>query len=93
MCSAIDNEIKHINISLDKLVKGQERTDISLGKIEVHVATSVQRWKQEQRNWETQEKTNDIYREDIDKVDNRNKVFASLNGIAAIIAGIFGVSR
>ena len=86
MCSAIDNEIKHINKALVELVKGQERNDAAHIKIAAHVAVSVERW-------EEQKKLNEIYREDINKVDNRNKIFAGLNGIAAIIAGVFGVNR
>lgn len=86
MCSATDNEIKHINKSLQELVEGQKETATALNKIEVHVAVSVERW-------EEQKKLNDKLQKKIEKVDNRNKVFAGLNSLAAFVAGVVGVNR
>lgn len=86
MCTVTDIEIKHINKSLQDLVKGQKENATALNKIEVHVGVSVERW-------EEQKKLNEQVRKDIEKIDTRNKLFAGVNAIGAILAGIFGVSR
>ena len=93
MCSATDNELKHINEKLDSLVDSQKDNAKAHIRIEAHIAVSVERWEQEKRNWEAQKEANKGFRDDIDKVDNRNKVFASLNGLAAFVAGLVGVNR
>lgn len=83
MCSATDVEIKHINESLKELVEGQKNNATALNKIEVHVAVSVERWAE-------QKKLNDRQRDDIDRIDRRDKIWNGANSVFIAIAAAFG---
>ena len=91
MCSAIDNEIKHINNSLQDLAKGMEKNNEDHITILTHVAVSVERWEQEQRNWETQGKANDDFSDDIKRIDRRDKIWNGANSVFVAIAAALGL--
>ena len=84
MCSAIDNEIKHINNSLQDLAKGMEKNNEDHITILTHVAVSVERW-------EEQKKLNDRQRDDIDRIDRRDKFWNGANSVFVAIAAALGL--